>query len=52
MDKKNRVSQQSFYDERAAEQTSAQIMDSYESGLHDGEAGPLSSNNTQNEEKM
>ncbi|MGD6967934.1 hypothetical protein ACQCVP_16020 [Rossellomorea vietnamensis] len=52
MDKKNRVSQQSFYDERAAEQTSAQIMDSYESGLRDGEAGPLNSSNAQNEEKM
>ncbi|WP_187442643.1 hypothetical protein [Rossellomorea vietnamensis] len=51
MDKKNRVTQQSFYDERAAEQTSAQIMDSYESGLHDGEAGPLSSSSLQDEEK-
>lgn len=44
MEKKNRVKQQSFYDEHAAEQTSMQIMDSYESGLHDGEAGPLSAN--------
>jgi hypothetical protein len=51
MDKKNRLKQQSFYDENAAEQTSAQIMDSYESGLHDGEAGPLSSGVEPEEEK-
>ncbi|WP_421380469.1 hypothetical protein ACOJQI_17870 [Bacillus salacetis] len=52
MAKKNRLKQESFYDERAASETSAQIMDSYESGLHDGEAGPLSSNIVQVEEKM
>ncbi|EDL65358.1 hypothetical protein [Bacillus sp. SG-1] len=52
MEKKNRVKQQSFYDERAAEQTSMQIMDSYESGLHDGEAGPLNSNLFEDEKKM
>jgi hypothetical protein len=51
MDKKNRLKQQSFYDENAAEQTSAQIMDSYESGLYDGEAGPLQSGVNQQETK-
>ncbi|MGM0843955.1 MAG: hypothetical protein ACQEUT_03175 [Bacillota bacterium] len=52
MDKRNRLQQQNFYDEKAAEQTSAQIMDSYESGLHEGEAGPLSSSNVHDEEKL
>jgi hypothetical protein len=52
MDKKNRVKQESFYDEKAAAETSAQIMDSYESGIHDGEAGPLSSNVVEGEDTI
>jgi hypothetical protein len=52
MDKKNRLKQQSFYDESAAEKVSAQIMDSYESGIHDGDAGPLSSNVVEGKEEL